>query len=246
MQGERRVQLLGEMQVIAEGKHLPLQGHRTMGPLFAFLAYHPRQQSRDSLIEHFWPDVGVESARLSLRVALSRLRKLIGEEGLVANVQQVGFTEGYFSIDTIAFIKWVEQAQAVQETEAKRHALEAAIALYQGPLLSAWTDDWILAERERMESMYLGAIHQLVGLLIEKEEWDTALVYTEKALLTAPLYEEMHRDRIQVFLKMGRPEAARRQYQELEIRRQKEHLPPPSAVTLALLHGRKSVALSLT
>ena len=231
-----QVQLLGEMQVVSGNRTLPLQGYRTIGPLLAFLAYHPGQQARDILVQHFWPGVEIDSARLSLRVALSRLRKLLGEESIVASVQQVGLQRSTFQVDTSGFLQLLEQVRQTPSADRteRRRCLEGAIALYQGPLLATWTDDWILSERERMESAYLGSIHQLVGMLTEQEEWETALAYTDKALITAPLYEEAHRDRIRVYLKMGRMEAARRQFQELEIRLQKEHYPPPSDLTRSL------------
>jgi predicted ATPase/DNA-binding SARP family transcriptional activator len=239
-----RVQLLGEMQVVSHEKRLPLQGHRTIGPLLAFLAYHPGQQTRDTLLEHFWPGVGGDSARLSLRVALSRLRKLLGEGSIIATVQHVGLQADFFQIDTVGFLQCLELAHRATDIASKQQALETAITLYNGPLLAMWTDAWILSERERMESAYLGAIHQLVEIFTEQEAWEAALAYTVKALLTAPLYEEAHRDRMRVFLKMGRLEAARRQYQELEIRLQKEHLPPPSTLTQSLLRPRLATSLS--
>ena len=58
---------------------------RKVESLLAFLALHPDAHSREKLAALFWGDVGDEQARLSLRVALSTLRKELGDDLVLAD-----------------------------------------------------------------------------------------------------------------------------------------------------------------
>ena len=51
-------------------------------------------------------------------------------------------------------------------------ALEKAIDIYHGDLLPDSYDDWILAHREQLRQRYLGALEQLMDLLVYYELHD--------------------------------------------------------------------------
>jgi len=62
--------------------------------VLAYLALHPGSHPRGPLAARFWPDVIDESARGSLRTALSAIRKSLGDERfLIATRDEVSLVD---------------------------------------------------------------------------------------------------------------------------------------------------------
>ena len=74
-------------------------------PLLAYLALHPGPHARARLAARFWPDVLDESARTSLRAALTELRRALGASAghLVATRETVALDGDGLTVDTRAF-----------------------------------------------------------------------------------------------------------------------------------------------
>ena len=73
-----RVKLLGELALEVDGRHLEPPASRRARSLLGLLAFERRTHPRGQLAARFWPDVLDESARTSLRSALSTLRRALG------------------------------------------------------------------------------------------------------------------------------------------------------------------------
>src|SRR6516164_5186976 len=87
-----RVCALGELRVERDGSPVALPRRRPARALLGWLALHPGLHARSSAAAALWPSVLDESARTSLRTALSALRPSIGEEALVATRERVGLS----------------------------------------------------------------------------------------------------------------------------------------------------------
>src|SRR5579863_8535456 len=88
-----RVRLLGELRIELDGTTVEPPSSRRARALLAWLALDRRMHSRSALASRFWPDVLDESARTSLRSALSALRKALGPDAdqyLIASRDDVG------------------------------------------------------------------------------------------------------------------------------------------------------------
>src|ERR1700742_2648232 len=72
------VRLAGGLQLRVDGARIDLPGARRGRAVLAFLALNPGPQPRARVAARFWPDVLDESARASLRVALTELRQALG------------------------------------------------------------------------------------------------------------------------------------------------------------------------
>jgi len=78
-------------------------------------------------------------------------------------------------MDFEAAIVRAEEAQCMQDPAAERQALEAAIQLYRGDLLPSCYDEWILAERDRLQQTYQGALERLMDLLEHERNYAGAI-----------------------------------------------------------------------
>src|SRR6186997_2677027 len=75
-----RVRLLGDLTVEVDGSLVDQPASRRARSLLGWLALDRRIHSRSTLAARFWPDVLDESARTSLRSALSALRRALGPD----------------------------------------------------------------------------------------------------------------------------------------------------------------------
>ncbi len=75
-----RLKLLGELTLEVDGVRQELPASRRACSLLGVLALERRAHPRGQLAARFWPDVLDESARTSLRSALSALRRALGAD----------------------------------------------------------------------------------------------------------------------------------------------------------------------
>ena len=97
-----RVALLGEMTLELDGTQLEPPASRRARALLGLLALDRRMHPRGQLAARFWPDVLDESARTSLRSALSALRRALGadaERYLLATRDEVGTRRRLVGVD---------------------------------------------------------------------------------------------------------------------------------------------------
>jgi DNA-binding SARP family transcriptional activator len=160
-------------------------------------------------------------ARKRLRHALWWLRTQLAAIGAPA--------DGYLTVldDTISFDGeqcWID-VQALEATAAESQGLagcaldavqaarlEAAVDLCCGPLLDGVYDDWCLYERERLHLVYLDAL----GKLIDYHEFNGAprrgLDYGERVLASDETRENVHRQMMRLYWRLGDRGAAIAQY----------------------------------
>src|SRR5690349_11723884 len=99
------VRLAGDLELRADGARLALPASKRARATLAYLALNPGAQPRSRLAARFWPDVLDESARASLRVALTELRQALGPAAgyVVATRDTVALDGPGLAVDTRAF-----------------------------------------------------------------------------------------------------------------------------------------------
>src|SRR4051812_45547153 len=79
------IQLLGALVLSREGQRITHFPTEKAGLLLAYLAAFPLKiHTREALTERFWPDSEPEAGRVSLRQALSSLRRLLEPPDITA------------------------------------------------------------------------------------------------------------------------------------------------------------------
>src|ERR1700733_12297351 len=136
-----RLRLLGDLEIELEGRALEPPSSRRARALLGCLALDRRMPSRSRLAGRFWPDVLDESARTSLRSALSALRRALGpdsERYLLASRDEVGLAD-----DSLV---WTDVGEFERRVEEGR--LEEALELSRGELLVGLDEDWVYERRD--------------------------------------------------------------------------------------------------
>src|SRR6478609_5377032 len=98
-----KLRLAGRLRF--EGADIEPPASRRARGVLAYLALHPGPHSRAQVAARFWPDVLDESARTSLRAALSELRRALGPAAahVVATRDTVALDGADLSVDARAF-----------------------------------------------------------------------------------------------------------------------------------------------
>jgi predicted ATPase/DNA-binding SARP family transcriptional activator len=221
---------------------------RKTAALCAWLVLNPGKSfSRDLLADRFWPDFDPDAARNSLRVALNALRKIVEANdspvALKADRAAVALTGRDIPSDVAAFEQAVQEDRNAPSTEQSIAALERAVALYDGPFLAEWYEDWVEPERTRFTDLHIAALLRLADLLARRGQPEIALEYAERAVAADTEREDSHRRVMRLLLELGRPDAARRQYQRLERILQDTLGTAPSSLTRDLLESPLSGTL---
>jgi predicted ATPase/DNA-binding SARP family transcriptional activator len=231
-----KLTLLGGFQAQLEpGPALVLATKKTQA-LLAYLALPLGQaHAREKLATLLWGDMQDAQARGNLRHALSRIRKALPRTtrpGMLLDGASVALDPAAVDVDVAQFERLVADGSA--------DALGRAASLYRGDLLAGLAlaerpfEEWLTSERERLHEL---AIQGLGRLLIHQQKADAAepAVQTGLRLLALdPLQEPVHRAVMRLYARLGRREAALRQYQYCVDALKRELSASPEAETTQL------------
>jgi DNA-binding SARP family transcriptional activator len=141
-----RINTLGGLAITRDGEAVTQLGTRKVAALLVYLAYTERAYAREVLAELLWEERTPRRALGNLRVALTSLRKHLGDYVLITH-------------DTVAINLEAEIRLDVRRLEALLQAgqILAAVALHHGGFLQGFFvrgapafDNWAARERERL------------------------------------------------------------------------------------------------
>ncbi|MCB0009124.1 MAG: hypothetical protein KDE04_21810, partial [Anaerolineales bacterium] len=213
--------------------------------LLAYLAVTEAPQTRDHLVDLFWPDSLPEAARKNLRNTLWAIRKGLGDEVLQSDAERLALADGVWC-DVQRFVA-AAQALATAETPTVAE-LQTAVDLYRAPLLDGLvTSDaadfeiWLTTERERLGQLYQRLLETLVARHRVAGNWTEVMAIARRALAYDNLQEPMHRALIEAHARLGERPEALRQYDLLRTTLDRElsvePLPESEALRRAILSG---------
>jgi ATP/maltotriose-dependent transcriptional regulator MalT/DNA-binding SARP family transcriptional activator len=171
----------------------------------------------DLLLEAFWRDTAHESARRSLKVAVSCARAVLDVPDAPSAIASTQGTLGLRlragdSVDVDLFEHAASEGLAAEGGE-RRRLLERAAALWAGePLPEERYSDWAIAWRENLIARYADVLRGLVAACHEEGD-DAGATQAARALVEVDdLDESAHRDLIRAYARSGRRAHALRQY----------------------------------
>lgn len=190
---------------------------------------------RDEVLEALWPELSATAATNNLHRTLHALRQLLPE--LPSSYLRV--KEHYLVLGPPAGV-WVDVHAFVREADKARRShqvndYEAALAHYGGELLPGdYYQDWIAARREELRSICVELLMELASLYEDQGNYVGARDALQKLLEQEPALEAVHQNLIRLYLGLGQPQAALRQYARLREVLQRELDAEPDEESQAL------------
>lgn len=228
--------LLGRPQIRMAGHELSTPPPLKSQALLFHLAVVGQPVSREALATLLWGDMPEATARTNLRLALSRLRKVVGD-CLIQDRQTVAFDfqKGAW-VDTRVF------TQALQVGRShSADALHTATNLYRGPFLADFcTPDapefeaWVVTEREWFHQVMLAGLQEILAAERAAGRDISAINVARRILEIAPWCEEAHQDLMEMLARTGQRSAALAQYEICRRLLDEELGVPPSTRTETL------------
>ena len=211
--------------------------------MLAYLAFHQgRPIHRDRLLERFWPDTPLPSARNSLHVAMAGIRRALeanGEEhpSITCRQQLYCFQPGpAASSDLSLFLQNFQEAigyERAGKTEDALYAYHRAFAYYRDEfLLDLEGADWVLDERDRLREKYIVVLKNLGEYFVRYEQHHFAINIFRKILEVDDCYEWAHRKLMRSYWAAGMRDQAIRQFQRCSETLDKKLQVPPSRLTI--------------
>ncbi len=225
-----RVRLLGEMTLEVDGRHLELPASRRARSLLGMLALERRAHPRGQLAARFWPDVLDESARTSLRSALSALRRPLGANAdryLLATRDAVALA----GPDEV----WTDVGEFDRLLAEGR--LEDALELSKGDLLEELDDDWVYERRDEHRARVVALLERMAAAAEAAGDLAATVALTRRQVALDPLSEEANRELIRRLATNGDHSAALTTYRRLADRFASELGIVPSPATRKLVEG---------
>ena len=171
------VKLLGKFDVRCDGKSVSITS-RPAQSLFAYLILSAgTAHRREKLAGMLWPDSLEETARDNLRHALWRIRKALPSEPKTDYL----LTDDLSIAFNASAEYWLDAAQLEKLIEGLSvDELMGVLAEYQGELLPGFYEEWVLLEREHLNSVFEQQMARLMSLLQDEKRWQDILDWAER------------------------------------------------------------------
>ncbi len=213
---ELEIRLLGEPEVVAQGRTLELPASKKTRALLGYLATTGRPHRRERLCELLWD--GPDDPRAGLRWSLAKLRPLLSAGGhlrIAADRERVGFESQGAEVDVVAIRAQTARGVASLHVDELRRMA----ARFRGPFLEGLElascpvfHAWCTAEREALRMLHVSTltalVQQLAGTPAQALEHARALVALD------PLAESARMAVIDLLAALGEPRRALDEYQE--------------------------------
>ena len=229
-QSTLEIKTLGRLRILLAGEPVEGFASRKAEALLVCLACTGDTHSREMLAELFWEGRTQKQSMANLRVALSSIRKNL---------------EDYVTISRDFVSTKPESKMYVDVTEFERHLvdeqLEKALDLYHGDFLEGFHvrdcrgfDTWLTSERERYRQLVMDALHALVELHLERDEYKKGIKYARRLVKLDPLDESAHQQLMRLLTLDNQRPAAITHYEKLFGLLEEELGVDPSAETIRL------------
>ena len=220
---ELEFRLLGPLEVVHGGERIEL-GRRRERALLAILLLHANEVvASERLIEELWGEAaGVGAANL-VQVAVSRLRRALGEDG-VLRTQRPGYVVvvDEDELDLLAFQRRIARArQALSSGDATDAGalLTEAFALWRGPpLFDFQYDSWAQPAAARIEELHAEAVELRIDTDLALGTREGLIGELEQLIERHPLRERLRGQLMLALYRSGRQAEALEAYRAARMR----------------------------
>ena len=201
----------------SDGEPIALGGQKRRALLAVLLLDANRVVSRDRLIDALWGDEPPDTARNTLQVYVSQLRKLVPEGALETAPAGYRLVIEADSVDVFEFIRLSEEGRsALGAGDAARAAdtLRAALALWRGAALAdlSW-EPFAQAEIARLEELRLAALEERIDADLALGRHGQVVAELERLVAEQPMRERFRAQLMLALYRSGRQADALAVYQ---------------------------------
>jgi DNA-binding SARP family transcriptional activator len=190
--------------------------------LLVYLAIHDRPQTMAAVAGELWIEKDEPRALANLRSSLWRLSRAAGLDLVTSNGCLVGLDPG-MTLD----IRDAEEAGWRLVREGPAGLADCDPRWFFDDLLPGWYDDWVVAERERLNQLRLRFLDALCRALVQAGRTTEALDIALRLVAADPYGERSQDALIRVYLAEGNLGSATRHYADYDrVMRQTFGCPP--------------------
>src|SRR5581483_10777543 len=208
--------LLGPLVVSVDGEPVPLGGRRQRALLGALLLQPNRIVSLDHLIDAVWGEAAPDTARNTVQVYVSQLRKLLPDGALETAPPGYRLAVAAETIDAFELERRADEGRAALAAgDAARAAetLRAALDLWRGSPLPDLDGVVAVAEVARLEELRLAATEDLVDAELALGRQARLVGELERLVAEHPLRERLRAQLMLALYRSGRQADALAVYQ---------------------------------
>jgi two-component SAPR family response regulator len=181
--------------------------------------------TRDEIFQTFWPDLNVKEAtnvfHVTKRKITERISMKVVEGG---NYELTQYNSGFYlpsdkvvrHYDVGDFQSAVERAIIASNEKEELALYLQAIDLYRAPFLQTVEMPWVQDRREHLRQLNSQSLIGVGRIWKRRQNDQQALGFFTRALKEVPEREDIHREVMAIYLRLGMVEDARRQYRRLE------------------------------
>lgn len=252
-QVEIRASLLGKFSVLVNDVPIEKISNKKAKSILAYLLFnHKKCISKERLMEKYWPESCIESAKNNLHVALHSIRKAFPKQERIKDF--ICFNdECYFInkevktyLDVESFLEYWKIARNTEKSTGFTEAIkpyQLASQLYKGEFYEDnYCDDWVATERESIREIYIVILDKLSQYAISIKDFFTVRNLALKILQLDPCREDIHRVLMWCYYQEGNREKAIKQYHKCCNRLQVEYDLNPAKSTIELFKKIKRLS----
>jgi ATP/maltotriose-dependent transcriptional regulator MalT/DNA-binding SARP family transcriptional activator len=210
-----KVYVLGDFRIEKDGKPLVFSGKLQRKPLAvlkAIIAFGEKSVTEEQIKDLLWPDAEGDAAHSAFKMAVSRLRGLIGNGDAVRSQEgRMMLDPRLCWVDAWAFERMADEAEnrlAGQDLQSVE-PMEKVLALYKGEFLPADTGHgWTVSVRERLRSRHFRVACALARYWEKSGDDEKAAAFYERTLAADSLVEDFYRHLMACYQRLGRQAAA--------------------------------------
>lgn len=220
------ISTLGGLRILLDGQPVGDLKSRRAEALLAYLACTQRPQSRDVLVGLLWDEGNDTQTRGNLRWLIAVLRQRLAPYLQVTRSSVALNLDGLASVDVSLMEQRLADAERAMVTKSgvlpslALEALEAAVALYQGPFMHGFYlreasafEEWALQEQIRLQRSVVRALDSLVTHYQAVDIAAPGIAHASRLLQLDPLREATHRDLMRLLVMGGNRSAALEQFE---------------------------------
>jgi LuxR family transcriptional regulator, maltose regulon positive regulatory protein len=236
-----KIQTLGGFAIHRDGAPMQFTGkvqRRPLALLKTLIAFGGRKVSEARLAESLWPEAEGDTARMNLRPAIHRLRKLVGADVLHTEDGRLSIDPARCWVDTWALERRLDalsdKASPPCDPRDAYKATRQLFALYTGPFLPGDDMPEAVNLRERLGLKLIRHVLDLGEALQRAGAWPEALTLYEQSVAVDPYAEGLHRGLMQCHLALQQPAEVLRAYERCMAFLKSQFGLAPSAETRSL------------